>query len=231
MGKGKRNNFVDIWIGHNRTGKSALVLELAKSYKKSHKKNKIISYDPQGRFKDVSDTRIYTENWEQFFNEKGQLTIYDTLFILDDYRGLMHKDTLDSKFLEMLMLRNEYGLDFCFVCHSPKLILERLSYYLTHVNLFYTSGDKDGFKASKKLMNIETIVQCREIINSYVVANNRGEYKKNGHHTFPFIRLDMEEENISLVNMPNCLVNKVDKNNIRIQLKNKQEKSLTNEKS
>lgn len=207
MSNTKRNNFVDIWIGHNRTGKSAIVLELAKSYKKSHKKKRIISYDPQGRFKDVSDERIYKEDWEAFFDDSGKLQVYDTLFIFDDYRGLMHKDTLDGKFLEMLMLRNEYGLDFIFVCHSPRLILERLSYYLTHVNLFYTSGDKDNFKGSKKLMNIETIIQCRELINRYVVTNDKGGYQKNGQHTFPFIRLDMESEKMDLINMPNCTVN------------------------
>jgi len=209
--KEKRDNFVEFWIGHNRTGKSVNLREQAIAYKKKHPKKKIIAFDPQNRFKDIADEFIFDENWEQYLVAKGNgLTISDTYFILDDYRALMEKDTTPKPFVRMLMQRNEYGLDFSLVCHNPKFILERVSYYTTHVNLFYSSGGDESFKSSGKIMNIETIMQCRKVINTYVTEYDKGEHKsvsKSGKNTFPFIRLDFEEEKLSLLNMPHAIVN------------------------
>ena len=102
------------------------------------------------------------------------------------------------------MLRNEYGLDFIFIIHSPKLIIERISYYITHFALFYTSGDSDAFKKAQKVQNIETVAQCREYVNRYVKTHGRGEYETNKN--FPFAFIDTEEEKINLINMPKATV-------------------------
>ncbi len=203
----KRNNFLKFFIVHNRTGKSVLAKKIASDYKKSHKGNKIISYDPQSRFTDITDIRLTEENWEKFFSKDGkELLISDALFIMDDYRGLMGSDTVKPKFMDIIMKRNEHGLDFIFICHSPKLILERLSYFITHFALFYTSGDADSFKSSKKMDNIDTIIQCREVINAYAREFGRGEYSADGNHTFPFIWIDTEDEKLNLINMPNARI-------------------------
>lgn len=194
-----RTNFILFMLGHNRTGKSVIAKDLATSYRKKFgKKKNIIAYDPQSRFKDLTDSTIMSEKWEDYFDESGEkLLIHDTLFILDDYRGLMTRDTLDPFFLKMLMLRNEYGLDFIFIIHSPKLIIERISYYITHFALFYTSGDANAFKKADKVQSIETISQCRDFVNRYVKANGRGEYKDR---SFPYAFIDTENEKIQLIN-------------------------------
>lgn len=201
-----RSNFILFMLGHNRTGKSVVAKDLAISYRKKFgKKKNIIAYDPQSRFKDITDSNIMSEKWEEYFDESGEkLLINDTLFILDDYRGLMTRDTLDPFFLKMLMLRNEYGLDFIFVIHSPKLIIERISYYITHFALFYTSGDANAFKKADKVQSIETISQCRDFVNKYVKANGRGEYKDR---SFPYAFIDTENEKIQLINFDKAEVN------------------------
>ena len=204
-----RNNFIVFFLGHNRTGKSVMALEMAKSYRKKFgKKKKIISYDPQSRFKDISDDIIYKEEWEQYFDDNGKPTISDTLFILDDYRGLMPRDTLNDWFLKLLMQRNEYGLDFIFIIHSPKLIIERISYYITHFALFYTAGDEDGFRTAKKMPSVGDVAQCSQFVNKYVKEHGRGEYKDL---SFPFAFIDTESESIKLINMDKA---KVDGNKI-----------------
>lgn len=202
-----RKNFILFMLGHNRTGKSVLAVDLAKAYRdKFGKKKRIIAYDPQSRFSELTDERIEVEDWDKYFDEEGKkMLIHDTLFILDDYRGLMMRDTLDPTFLKMLMLRNEYGLDFIFVIHSPKLIIERISYYITHFALFYTSGDSDAFKKAQKVQNIETVAQCREFVNRYVKTHGRGTYEEGKN--FPFAFIDTEQEKISLINMPKAVVN------------------------
>lgn len=196
-----RNNFCLFMIGHNRTGKSVIAKDIAVSYKSKFKnKKKIIAYDPQDRFGDVRDSRIISEDWSEYFDETGEkLLIHDTLFILDDYRGLMMNDKLDNLFLKMLMLRNEYGLDFLFIVHSPKLIIERISYYITHFALFYISGSDDNFKKSQKIQSVETIAQCSEMVNRYVREHDRGTYEDNKN--FKFAWIDTEEETVDFVNM------------------------------
>ena len=200
-----RSNFIIFFIGHNRTGKSAMAKVLAEIYRKKFgKKKKIISYDPQNRFKDLSDVTIYKEDWGQYFGDDGKPNIHDTLFILDDYRGIMPRDTLDDDFLRLLMQRNEYGLDFIFVCHSPKLIIERISYYITHFALFYTLGDEDGFKSAKKMPAVSDVSQCSDFINRYVRAHGRGKFEDM---SFPYIFIDAEKETMKLINMDKAKVN------------------------
>jgi hypothetical protein len=196
-----RNNFCLFMIGHNRTGKSVMAKDIAVSYRnKFKKKKKIICYDPQNRFEDVRDDRIISEDWGQYFDEtEEKLLISDTLFILDDYRGLMMNDRLDNLFLKMLMLRNEYGLDFLFIVHSPKLIIERISYYITHFALFYISGSDDNFKKSQKIQSVETVAQCSDLVNRYVREHDRGTYETNKN--FKFAWIDTEEETVSFINM------------------------------
>ena len=182
-----------------------MALEIAKSYKKKFgKKKKIIAYDPQNRFKDIADGFIFKENWAQYFNDDGLPNIHDTLFILDDYRGLMPRDTLDDDFLRLLMQRNEYGIDFIFVIHSPKLIIERISYYITHFALFYTAGDSDGFRTAKKMPSVGDVSQVADFVNKYVREHGRGTYEKL---SFPFAFIDTEEETIKLINMDKAKVN------------------------
>jgi len=194
-----RTCFIIFFLGHNRTGKSVMALAMAKAYRKKWgKKKRIVSYDPQNRFKDISDEFIYEQDWGKYFGEDGKPNISDTLFILDDYRGLMPRDTLDENFLRLLMQRNEYGLDFIFVIHSPKLIIERISYYITHFALFYTAGDEDGFKTAKKMPSVSDVAQCSQLVNKYVKEHGRGEYK---NLSFPFAFIDTEEETIKLINM------------------------------
>lgn len=207
----KRNNFILFFIGHNRTGKSVLAKEVAKAYKSGHKKKSIISFDPQSRFKDVSNKTISQEKWQEFFDPAtDKPNIHDTLFILDDYRSLMMSDRIDPHFLKLLTFRNEYGLDFIFITHSPKLIVERISYYITHFALFYTAGDADAFSHAKKVQNIETVAQCRDFVNRYVKEHGRGKYETGKN--FPFAFIDLEQEKIDLVNMPKAEINNLQVN-------------------
>jgi len=213
-----RQPFVMFMIGHNRTGKTVLALDFIKAYKNKFPKKEVIAFDPQSRIKNaqLGDHYIQKEDWAKYFDPSGELLIHDKLFVLDDYKALMDSDRTDPDFLRMLMLRNEKGLDFLFITHSPKLIVERISYYITHYALFYTYGDSDAFKSSKKVQNIETIAQCREFINAYVKKHDRGSYyekDENGNDTskvvksFPFAFIDTEEEVISLINMPKADIN------------------------
>lgn len=198
----KRDNFVSFYIGHNRTGKTVLAKELAKFYKKNNPKNDIIIFDPQNRFNDIATQTIYSDDFSIFFDEDLQTpNIYDTLFIFDDYRALMDKNTTDKLFLKLLMQRNEYGLDFIFITHSPKLIHERISYYITNFNIFYTSGDPTGFLESGKIPASNELYNISNFVNTYVKKYGKGSYDKNKN--FPFVSVDVEKEVINFINFEN----------------------------
>lgn len=200
-----RECFCWFFIGHNRTGKTVGAMDLIKIYKKNNPKNNIIAFDPQNRLKNVANDFIYSENWEDYFKEDKQtLNISDTLFVLDDYRALMDKDTTDKYFLKMLMLRNEYGLDFIFITHNPKLILERISYYISHFSIYYVSGDNSSFVKSDKLACGSDLMQVSTFVNNYVRKHGKGSYSENKNFRFAFV--DTINESVQLFNMEHATI-------------------------
>lgn len=179
-------------FGHNRTGKTSIAIELVKQYKKV-KGRTVVGFDPQNRFKDLLDVKIYEESWADY------LEYHDILFVLDDYRGLMTANTIDNDFLKLLALRDEHGFDFIFISHNVSMMHERISYYITNIYLFYTQGDEKSF--SNKINNVELIIKCRRFINEYVKQNGKGTYPK-----FPHLKIDMIDNKVTLININKKLV-------------------------
>lgn len=193
-----RENFFKIFLGHNRTGKSVLARIIATKWKKTHPKKNIIAYDPQNRFKDIKTVDITSFNIEQV-NEL-LLNTYDSLVIIDDFRILYESDKTPSELLNFLQYRNERCNDVIFITHSPSLVQNRLTYYVTHFYLFYTQTTDKGF--SDKLNNGIVLIHLSKLINEYVKEYGKGTYnEQNPELSFPYIVFDNENENIFLQNL------------------------------
>lgn len=192
-----REAFFFMFIGHNRTGKTVTAKDIAIQWKKAHK-GKLIVFDPQNRFTDITDIRIRNiEDVGNLFIEDEDISFSEpeSLFIVDDYRALYPKDKLDETLGRLLEIRNEYCVDMIFITHSPKLIQERLTYIITHYFLYFTLGVDKGFK--DKVYNAEVLIVLREEINSYVIKHGKGEYDKR---SFPYIIFHNISEETEYVN-------------------------------
>lgn len=200
--KEARRPFVWGMIGHNTTGKTPTAISIAKAWKEARPGYKVIGFDPQDKFTEagVLDIRIFGNNpdWAKVLclqhPKTKQWLFGNSLLILDDYRMLHANNSIDTGFLDLLALRVRMNMDIIFVCHNPKLILERLSYYTTHYSIFYTEAQMGSFES-----RIPKYLACQKaavLINKYVREYGRGEYPN-----FPHIVVQAESDDLELINM------------------------------
>lgn len=186
-----RENFFFMFLGHNRTGKSATAVEIAEKWSKTHD-GKIYAHDPQGRFADVMDIKLVANDtvFRDFLDDEPR----ECLLILDDYRMMHPSDRMDKDLLDIMNVRNEWCIDIMMITHAPSLVLERLTYYITHYILYYTQSTDKGFK--EKIPNYKALTTLRGYINGYVKVYGKGDYP-----TFPYIIFDNETEIATRINM------------------------------
>lgn len=196
-----RKNFLWGFIGHNTTGKTPTAIELVKAWRQSRPGFKSIVFDPQGKFQDAGVVDITIpqnlHDWAHILCEKnkdGTFKYRNSILILDDYRMLHHRDQIDAGFLDLLALRVKMNMDIIYITHSPKLILERLSYYTTDYSIFYTESQLGSFQS-----RIPKYVVCQKaaiLVNKYVMKYGRGTYPN-----FPHIHIKAESDDLELINL------------------------------
>jgi len=186
-----RETFFFMFLGHNRTGKSVTARQLAERWRETHD-GKIYAHDPQQRFHDIMDVKLVAGEavFQEFLDDEPR----ECLLILDDYRMLHPSDRMDKGLLDIMNVRNEYCIDIIMITHAPSLVLERLTYYITHYFVYFTQGTDKGFK--EKIPNYVVLTAIRNVINRYVKNNGKGVYP-----TFPYMIFNNETEDVTKVNM------------------------------
>lgn len=176
--KEKRNAYLIGVIGTNRTGKTTKVEEIIKKYKKANPKNEIVGFDPQNRLADYITYRI-----EDIHDMINVFPRKDALVVLDDYRELFHSDSTHTHLLKLLGVRDEHGLDIVYVTHHPALILQRLSYYTTHLFIHFCNLAEEVEGMSKKVTNKKLVEYLFNDIEQEVV--NNGGLDNGGGGKYP----------------------------------------------
>ena len=186
----KRLNILWAFIGTNRTGKSVIARMYAEIWRKNNPDGIIVSFDPQKRFKGLSDWELeaYDEDWISKL-----LELRNALIILDDYKIIHEKNTPMKGLGRLLAHRADYNLDIIYICHSPSLILNLLTFYTSHYFLFYTEAMDGSFQ--KKILNYKLCINGQRLINKYVRTFGRGTYPK-----FPHVIVDTERGELNAVN-------------------------------
>ena len=192
-----RLNFLMAFIGHNRTGKTSIALDIAKKWKASRPEgsNTVICFDPQHKFDEVMDFEIELADTNWAYN---LLKFRNSLVILDDYRILNSKNIPDKGVLELLQFRNEYNIDMIIICHNPALLINIFTYFVTHYYIFYTMVQVGSFE--KKIPNYELCMAASNLVNTYVQAHGRGDYA-DGKMLFPYVVVENETEVVTAYNM------------------------------
>lgn len=187
----ERLNFLWGFIGTNRTGKSVVANGYAELWRQNNPDGTIVAFDPQKRFKDVTDWEIMPDDNNDWVQDL--LKLRNALVILDDYK-IIHPSNQPAKGLQKLLLhRADYNIDIIYICHNPSLILNLLTYFTSHYFLFYTEAMDGSFQ--KKIMNYKLCTNGQRIINKYVKAYGRGTYP-----SFPHVIVDTEKTEINAIN-------------------------------
>lgn len=186
----KRVVFLWGFIGTNRTGKSVIARKSAEYWRKSRPNGMIVGFDPQKRFVGLLDGEIDPENpnWCLELHE-----LRDALVILDDYRLLNEKNTGVDGLSKLLYHRADWGIDIIYICHSPALILNILTYFTSHYFLFYTEATDGSFQ--KKINNFLLCISGQSLINKHVKTYGRGSYPN-----FPYVMVDCENRELNAFN-------------------------------
>jgi len=172
----KRNDdlIFEAFVGYNSTGKTSIANKYAKTYHTNNPKLTIAGYDPQKKFTDLinpkysiaSEEKGWWGNTEEDIKKRLQAKKYplnilrNSLIVLDDYRSMFKGDNIPSDLLRLMEFRFEHGLDIILSCHSPGMILERFTPYISHYYIFYTKGKEDKFEAK-----MENYVECQRALS------------------------------------------------------------------
>ena len=201
----RRGGELIVIIGYNNTGKSVETRFLIENFNNKRKgksnrpKNfgKLIVYDPHRRYEDflVDGDIVLRPSRENWYEEVRECK--DSLMVLDDYRGLIPNDRMDSGFLDILFDRAEHGLDIIIITHSPLQILNRLVTYIDKYILFYSLGDEKAFEG--KTTNPEVLVMLRDMVNKEYKKYSPEDYSKL-YPNFPYIYYDTVRDKAIKVN-------------------------------
>lgn len=211
------NNYNNIFIGYNRTGKSSVALTHAHLWLLNNPGGIIGGYDPQRRFRHLMDPRFLIQAGERDWwdNKKGERKkskklplnqLRNALLVFDDYRGINRANTMFPELYALMEFRAEYNIDLIFVCHSPALVLEGLAPYISHYYIFYTKGRQAKFE--DKIENYEECTAAAEIMKKYIadypvlIENPKQFYKPDtGMHLFPHIVVDTATGTLTPINL------------------------------
>lgn len=165
-----------MFIGYNRTGKSSVMKDYATKWRISNPTNIIAGYDPQQRFTHLMDQRyrlsLGEKGWwmgNETRRKNGRLpltNLRNALVILDDMRGLNPSYNTSEDLSRLMEFRAEYSIDIMMVIHSPGLLLEGISMFISAWFIFYTKGRKAKFE--DKIEDYEECTAAANIMKKYV---------------------------------------------------------------
>lgn len=231
-----RQAFVWAIIGQTGSGKTTFAVEIMKDWKKSNTGGKIIGFDPHDVFKrerllthyitesntdwpDILMTRICITCNKVKHPEKEECVkcgktnwrfkFAGSLFGADDYRNLLTANSTPPNVLSLHGMKRRIGLDMMYIMHNPKLLLERLSYYITHYSIFATQSTAGDF--SDKIAQYVPCQKAANVINQYVLelGGVDDERYKRLYPNFPHVLVTNSSNELHFMNMDIKLVNKL----------------------
>jgi predicted secreted protein len=103
---------------------------------------------------------------------------------------LIPGNSTPADFLNLLTHKKRIGLSIIYVAHSPKLILERITYYTTHYSVFDLNENIQDKNFMYKNLQI-----AKDLMKEHILMFGKGTYPK-----FPHIILKSVTEEFELRN-------------------------------
>lgn len=221
-----RQVFLWAFIGHTGVGKTVTAVELAKMWRKANPNGKVIGFDPHDILTNSGILDYYIsskdENWATWLMQRdknGKYKFSDSLLILDDYRSLLDGNDCPTDVLELLALRRRLGLDWIYITHNPKLILNRFTYYTNFISIFYCEAHASDY--SDKIPKYAACQKASNMINKYILKKieegriknpnyTKDDFMKECYPNFPHVIVRMESDQLEAMNMDQKIVNQLE---------------------
>lgn len=233
-----RQAFVWAFIGKTGSGKTSTAVQMMKEWKRANRGCRLIGFDPHDVFrKEKLMTSFITENdtnWAEILMTRlcvnckkvkhpekehcikcGKsnwiFKFQDSLLAADDYRNLLTANSTPANVLSLLGMKRRIGLDMIYIMHNPKLLLERLSYYVTNFSIFATESTAGDF--SDKISKYVPCQKAANLINQYVaeLGGVDSDIYRGMYPNFPYIMISNENDDLNLMNMDQAIVDKLKK--------------------
>lgn len=193
----ERDNFLYVFIGANRCGKSVTARKHAVAWKRANPGRLIIGYDPQRRFTDLIDVHINPED------DEWALKLHkfrDALIIIDEFRQINENPQPVKGLRTLLAQRCDWNLDIITIFHNPDVVLNCITALATHYYIFLTNVKEGGFR--DKIPNYTLCVVASKEVNRHVKTFGKGSFPACD---FPHIIVDTEQQRLRAINMSKIL--------------------------
>lgn len=203
-----RDNFLYVFIGTNRTGKSITARKQVIAWKKANPNKLVFGFDPQRRF-NPNDKTKGDNLFDVVIGPEDKLWAVqmckrrDCLLVIDDFNKLNDGNNgRPPEGFKMLMYdRCDYNIDMMFIFHNPSEVLNCVSDYATHYFIFFTNAKEGKFK--DKIPNYQDCIIASHEVNEYVKLFGKGDYQRGGVVVcdFPYVWINCETGTLSAINM------------------------------
>lgn len=229
-----RQAFVWAFIGKTGSGKTSTAVQMMKDWKRANRGSHLIGFDPHDVFrKENLMTRYITENdinWAETLMMKycnrckkvkgpdketccgksdWRYKFANSLLAADDYRNLLTANSTPANVLSLLGLKRRIGLDMIFIMHNPKLLLERMSYYVTNFSIFATESTAGDF--SDKISKYVPCQKAANLINQYVneLGGVDSDRYRRMYPNFPHIIITNDNDDLNFMNMDQSIIDRL----------------------
>ena len=219
--KVERTNFIQGFIGVNKTGKSSTARDIAEGWRSTRIPNvnsdvtyQVVGYDPQNIFgKQIDETgKVIREGLIDLYLELDDpdwalrcCEMRNCLVILDEIKDLLESTSGRSpkgllRFFSQCFFNN---VDIMWMVHNPILAPNAATSYTTHYYIFLTFATEGSFK--KKIPNYSLCtVACNEVNNYVAKYGTRGKHRLDPDYNgqgFPHVIVDTEKQTLQAINM------------------------------
>jgi chromosomal replication initiation ATPase DnaA len=171
-----------MFIGLNGKGKSTLLIEFMKQYKRSKPRNRVVVFDQNESVPiNLYNEKLTLKNYESLLT-----TARNTLFIIDDYRMIFYQDRPESFWHEFFGTRRMRNNDIIFSCHSPSEVMNFLARYIDKYFIWYT---QDANTCDKKIAAAKTIMEAKAKVDAHAQKISADDYMKR-YPNFPHAVVD-----------------------------------------
>lgn len=188
----QRENFNDVFIGANKSGKTTVAEMIAREWRASKPDNHmVVAFDPTRRIQDITDISIEPEDDDWAMR---CCKLRNCLIFLDEFRLLNEQNTPVKGLKGLLQMHTNYNIDIISVFHNPGLVLNAFTYHAQRYFIFHTHTQEGSFQ--KKIPNYLLCTTAAEQVNEYVRVFGRGDYPK-----FPFVVVNTTTQKLQAFNM------------------------------
>lgn len=201
--QGPVDNFIDGFVGVNKSGKSTTARKIAEIWRGSHDDSmEMHGHDPQRMF----DGLIPRKNLLNTEDKNWALKcckLRNCFLLLDEIKLLCPTPQHPPRGMITLFSQAFFwNISIIWTAHNPSLIPSTCTDFTTMYHIFLTFAKEGQFK--KGIPNYSLCLAASNYVNKYVKFHGRGKHKLDPLYDgqgFPYVIVNNEKQTLTAVNM------------------------------